>query len=587
MNEVMTDNYIKVQQAKAKAQSSQSLYRTSQNRSDFSAMLRSADRNAAVREQDASDRAADARAAKAAYSSRSNGSDDSYDANRIADRTDSRNNGQVNRTQDRSRAGKADDARAASKSAGDVKDVEEEGPGEGQQQTAEDSAKLVLLIGNVQGENNAVSGLHAAGAGTDGSDGTGADARMNGISGGDALADALSSVVNGKDASEAAAVNELLAGAEKGGLLADGVITAAELSATAGNAAAGIGAAGTAGTGGDAAADGARVLEEAVSDAKDAAAELADVRADLAGDAVRLSDGQLADAQEAAALRGDLADQAAEAAKLRSDLQADAADAAGRLASAGDADGSLTGGAASGNAVTAAGQANGANGNGEAGSGLFGANASAGKGTNGALVSGDGLGEENSGRADRADRIGAGSQEVHAQAAANLTDPSVRNLRFAETEGSLRTGSENGVLRTSETSLAEDLGKLLASKMPLKSGTLELELYPANLGRITIQVSYMTGRAAVSIAASNPSTLQLLTQNAGEMGSILKQTTGQETTVIVPQETGAANAQTASDSESANKQTAQEQQEHVEQYENAMRQKDSADFLQKMRLQLV
>lgn len=94
---------------------------------------------------------------------------------------------------------------------------------------------------------------------------------------------------------------------------------------------------------------------------------------------------------------------------------------------------------------------------------------------------------------------------------------------------------ETPVVKTTPETLPNDLGKTLAQSMPKQNGTLTIELEPASLGKLTISVVYEEGKAAVSILATNPKTLELLTQRAGDIANILEEKTGQQT-VIYTQE---------------------------------------------------
>ena len=62
-----------------------------------------------------------------------------------------------------------------------------------------------------------------------------------------------------------------------------------------------------------------------------------------------------------------------------------------------------------------------------------------------------------------------------------------------------------------------------------------MELEPASLGKLTIRMTYEAGRAAVSILATNPRTLELLSEKAAEIASILEEKTGQETVILTQQ----------------------------------------------------
>ena len=52
---------------------------------------------------------------------------------------------------------------------------------------------------------------------------------------------------------------------------------------------------------------------------------------------------------------------------------------------------------------------------------------------------------------------------------------------------------------------------------------------------MTIRVLYESGKATVSILATSPRTLELLSARAGELASILEERTGQETVVYAEQ----------------------------------------------------
>ncbi len=90
-------------------------------------------------------------------------------------------------------------------------------------------------------------------------------------------------------------------------------------------------------------------------------------------------------------------------------------------------------------------------------------------------------------------------------------------------------------LKTTPQTLPEDLGKTLAARLPDTGRTLTVELEPASLGKLTIRMTYEAGRAAVSIMATNPKTLELLNEKAAEIASILEEKTGQSTVILTQQ----------------------------------------------------
>lgn len=97
--------------------------------------------------------------------------------------------------------------------------------------------------------------------------------------------------------------------------------------------------------------------------------------------------------------------------------------------------------------------------------------------------------------------------------------------------------SHSGVMsmKTTPQALPEDLGKTLAAKLPDTGKTLTIELEPASLGKLTIRMTYEAGRAAVSILATNPRTLEILNARAAEIATILEEKTGQETVIVTQQ----------------------------------------------------
>lgn len=94
-------------------------------------------------------------------------------------------------------------------------------------------------------------------------------------------------------------------------------------------------------------------------------------------------------------------------------------------------------------------------------------------------------------------------------------------------------------LKTTPEQFPQDLGKTLAAKTLEVGRTLTVELEPANLGKLTIRLVYEGDRAALSIMASNPRTLEMLNQRASEIAAILEEKTGQETIIYTqPAEQG-------------------------------------------------
>ena len=146
--------------------------------------------------------------------------------------------------------------------------------------------------------------------------------------------------------------------------------------------------------------------------------------------------------------------------------------------------------------------------------------------------------------------------------------------------------NETMMMRTSESTLTDDLTNLVSSRFPSKNGQLTIELDPENLGKITINVNYDSGHAAVSISATNSKTLEMLTQSAPQMANIIQQKTGQETSVFVPNTQQSNTKHDMAEGRESNENREQQKSRQNEQQSRAD-ETNSTAFLHQMRLGLV
>lgn len=123
-----------------------------------------------------------------------------------------------------------------------------------------------------------------------------------------------------------------------------------------------------------------------------------------------------------------------------------------------------------------------------------------------------------------------GNTEPGRQELVGMAEQSPREFTVREPE---HVASEP--VRTSEPTLVNDVGRVIAQRLPASDGTLTIELEPASLGKLTIHVLYESGKATVSIMATNPRTMELLNARAGELASIIEERTGQDTVVYTEQ----------------------------------------------------
>ncbi|MGL5434617.1 MAG: flagellar hook-length control protein FliK [Lachnospiraceae bacterium] len=120
-------------------------------------------------------------------------------------------------------------------------------------------------------------------------------------------------------------------------------------------------------------------------------------------------------------------------------------------------------------------------------------------------------------------------------AAARMSGSQFHDKLSASGESSVPAQSDLISVKTTAETMPADVGSAIAANMPEDNGMLTVELEPATLGKLTIQVIYEEGRAAVSIISDNPRTLELLSQKAGEMAQILENKTGEQTVVYTPE----------------------------------------------------
>lgn len=173
-------------------------------------------------------------------------------------------------------------------------------------------------------------------------------------------------------------------------------------------------------------------------------------------------------------------------------------------------------------------------------------------------------------------------------------DNSGEDTVFAETDQSqnmvIRENSKSFVpktegngtsklVKTTPADLPADLGNNLAARLPGKNGTLTIELEPASLGKVLVKVVYEAGRTSVSLIASNPRTLEILSRNAGEIAGILESKTGQETVIYT--------AQAEPEYTDSEREGGRQDRREPEQQEHGKRKDQSDSFMQQLRLGLV
>ncbi|ETP72180.1 flagellar hook-length control protein [Lachnospiraceae bacterium JC7] len=175
-----------------------------------------------------------------------------------------------------------------------------------------------------------------------------------------------------------------------------------------------------------------------------------------------------------------------------------------------------------------------------------------------------------------------GFTEIHG----STPSPFANQTNQASANTQTTASNETMMMRTAESTLASDLTNLLSSRFPTQNGQLTIELDPENLGKITINVSYDSGHAQVSISATNQKTVEILTQSAPAMANIIQQKTGQETQVYIPNAQQSSAKQDMASGRESNENAAQQQARQQAQH-GQQSAESSIAFLQQMRLGLV
>lgn len=186
-------------------------------------------------------------------------------------------------------------------------------------------------------------------------------------------------------------------------------------------------------------------------------------------------------------------------------------------------------------------------------------------------------------RREPAQKIGEAAQET---AALNgderplVSAPTNQEVRIEDGPQTGYRTQENTVKSTVEN-LPGEIGKAFAARGAGEAQTLTVELEPASLGKLAIRLTYETGKAVVSIMATNPRTAELLNEKASEIAAILKERTGEETMIYTQQ----PEREPGQDAQEQNGQGGGQQQERQQSREE--KQEHTESFMQQLRLGLV
>lgn len=138
-----------------------------------------------------------------------------------------------------------------------------------------------------------------------------------------------------------------------------------------------------------------------------------------------------------------------------------------------------------------------------------------------------------------------------------------------------------------QVSEPEEIPQKLAEELLVKVSEgvreLEIQIEPAHLGKIAIKILYEAGQATVSILCSERRTLEMIGQNARELGYVMEQSLGDKTTVIVERQETDYLHQGENENDHTGRDSEQDRQREENEKEKA---EDAEQFLQKLRLGL-
>lgn len=147
-----------------------------------------------------------------------------------------------------------------------------------------------------------------------------------------------------------------------------------------------------------------------------------------------------------------------------------------------------------------------------------------------------------------------------------------------------QTTQKASVDMTSLRSGIQNLAQTMADHMKAGKNEFEIWLEPANLGKMAIKVAYESGRAMISIMCTNEKTMELISQNAKQLGNILQQHTGDETVVVIDHpESDYLQQKMNQEQQSGQQQEEQDNKDKQEQKQDS----EHESFLQQLRLGLM
>lgn len=206
------------------------------------------------------------------------------------------------------------------------------------------------------------------------------------------------------------------------------------------------------------------------------------------------------------------------------------------------------------------------------------------------------IGKEEKKKSESEEKIGH-KEQVQKKEKIESNAMEAKQLALQEMASSIQAGGRRSLTQAEEQNkmpvlfvkdmeqLPEQVTKQLEHQILAESKEMELQLEPANLGKIAMKISYESGKASISLICSNSNTLKVLSQQAEHMGALIEKHLGNPTEVYVEKQNDDQWSQ--QNGEKRDNQNSQQQREEQERrYYKKLKETNSQDFLQQLRIGL-
>ena len=146
-------------------------------------------------------------------------------------------------------------------------------------------------------------------------------------------------------------------------------------------------------------------------------------------------------------------------------------------------------------------------------------------------------------------------------------------------------GSREVLMVSKQEELPQELTRQLLVKASSGRNEFEIQITPKHLGEITVRIAQEDGCSVVSIICSEKKTMELLTQSAKEIGSVMEQNLGKPTEIYVDEQKSETLWQDGQQDQDHSGRESEQYRQKEEQ--EKMQKAENTRFLQELRLGLI